>query len=171
MSKPNKKTLSAIAVLAILSSSTYAAEKLDVKIIGRQDNGGTYTYIVPGYSDSNSTTNVNCHGSVNYANCIGSTTTTGSSTPPRTWSYEVRGATLSLQLPDGRIAVVNCESKANWTDFSKMNQVHRSCRIPLVNNIRAEFDGDKATLRWSVSIDGKKMQSETYKILAVLDKP
>jgi len=40
----------------------------------------------------------------------------------------------------------------------------------LVNNIEAEFDGDKAKLKWSVSIDGKKMQSETYTILAVLDK-
>ena len=46
-----------------------------------------------------------------------------------------------------------------------------ACRMPLVNNIQAEFDGDKAKLRWKVSIDGKKWESETYKILAVLDKP
>ena len=52
-----------------------------------------------------------------------------------------------------------------------MNQVRRSCKIPLVNNIQAEFDGDKAKLKWSVSIDGKKLASETYKILAVIDKP
>jgi len=30
--------------------------------------------------------------------------------------------------------------------------------------------GDKAKLKWPVSIDGKKMQSETYKIIAVLPK-
>ena len=30
--------------------------------------------------------------------------------------------------------------------------------------------GDKAKLNWPVSIDGKKMESETYKILAVLAK-
>lgn len=85
-------------------------------------------------------------------------------------SYQVTGATLSLQLPDGRIAVVNCASKLNWTEWS-LNQVYRSCRVPLVNRVQAEFDGDKAKIKWSVSIDGKKMETETYKILGVLDKP
>ena len=42
--------------------------------------------------------------------------------------------------------------------------------MPLVDDIQGEFDGDKAKLKWSVSIDGKKMESETYKILAVLPK-
>jgi hypothetical protein len=86
-------------------------------------------------------------------------------------SYNVSGATLSLQLSDGRLAVVNCDSKVNWTDFSKMNQVRRSCKIPLANNIQAEFEGGKAKLKWPVSIDGKKLESETYRILAVIDKP
>jgi hypothetical protein len=108
---------------------------------------------------------------VNSVNCSGSSKSTTSSTPSQDVSYDVTGATLSLLLPDGRLAVVNCDSKLNWTDFSKMNQVRRSCKIPLVNNIQAEFDGDKAKLKWSVSIDGKKLASETYKILAVIDKP
>jgi hypothetical protein len=43
--------------------------------------------------------------------------------------------------------------------------------MPLVNEIQAEFDGDKAKLQWPVSIDGKKTESETYKILAILSKP
>ena len=30
---------------------------------------------------------------------------------------------------------------------------------------------DNAKLIWPVSLDGKKMQSETYKILGILDKP
>jgi hypothetical protein len=34
-----------------------------------------------------------------------------------------------------------------------------------------EFDGDKAKLKWPVSLDGKKNESETYKILAVVSKP
>ena len=38
----------------------------------------------------------------------------------------------------------------------------------LVDDIWAEFNGDKATLRWSVSLDGKKFDSETYKVLAVV---
>jgi hypothetical protein len=48
---------------------------------------------------------------------------------------------------------------------------HRSCRMPLVDTLQVDFKGDNAKLIWSVSIDGKKMQSETYKILGVLDKP
>ena len=83
-------------------------------------------------------------------------------------SYDVTGATLSLQLPDGRVAVVNCASKVNWTEFN-MN-TYRSCRVPFVNTVRADFFGDGAKLQWSVSIDGKKTQSETYKIIAVLEK-
>jgi hypothetical protein len=43
--------------------------------------------------------------------------------------------------------------------------------MPLVDSIQVEFKGDSAKLIWPVSIDGKKMQSETYKILGVLDKP
>jgi hypothetical protein len=43
--------------------------------------------------------------------------------------------------------------------------------MPLVDTLQVDFKGDNAKLIWSVSIDGKKMQSETYKILGVLDKP
>jgi hypothetical protein len=148
----------------------YAArgKSLDVQIIDRQSSDTNYAYVVPGYSNSTSNTNVNCFGSVNNVNCSGSTRTTGSAEPARQVSYQVRGATFSLQLPDGRVAVVNCESKyALKGDYIN----RRSCRMPLVNSIQAEFDGDKAKLQWSVSIDGKKTESETYKILAVLDKP
>ena len=74
-------------------------------------------------------------------------------------SYNVTGSTLTLKLPDGRQAVVNCESKRNR---GLTGGLRRSCRIPLVNKIEAEFDGDNAKLEWVVSIDGKKMQSETY---------
>jgi hypothetical protein len=47
----------------------------------------------------------------------------------------------------------------------------RDCRKPLVDNITAEFHGDKAKLECVVSLDGKKMASETYKVLAILEKP
>lgn len=73
-------------------------------------------------------------------------------------------------LPDGRIAIVNCAAKVNWTEWSNPS-FYRSCRIPLVSNIVAEFDGDKARLKWPVSIDGKKLQIETYRVLGVLEKP
>jgi hypothetical protein len=85
-------------------------------------------------------------------------------------TYQVRGATLSLLLPDSRLVVVNCDAKTNWTDWHQ--GIYRSCRVPLANtDIQAKFDGDRATLIWSVSLDGKKKESETYKILGILSKP
>lgn len=36
-----------------------------------------------------------------------------------------------------------------------------------MDNIQAEFSGDKAKLKWPVSIDGKKLQSETHKIKVI----
>jgi hypothetical protein len=158
----------AVVVLFLMAAPAFA-QKLAVKIISRQNNDTDYTYVVPGYSASNSNTNANCFGNVNNVNCNGSTRTTGSSTPAQQVSYHVRGATFSLQLPDGRVAVVNCESKFAER-YAGPQGNRRSCRVPLADEIEAEFDGDKAKLKWSVSLDGKKMESETYKILGVLAK-
>ena len=164
-----KKT--AALVLTILVCATSAsAQKLAVKIIDRQDNDTDYTYVVPARWFSNSNTNVNCGGSDTNVNCNGSTNATGTITPAHQVPYHVRGATYTLQLPDGRAAVVNCESKFA-EHFAGHAGNHRSCRMPLVENIEAEFHGDKAKLIWVVSLDGKKMESETYKVLAILDKP
>ncbi len=164
-----KKT--AALVLTILACATSAsAQKLAVKILDRQDNDTDYTYVVPAQWFSNSNTNVNCGGSDTNVNCNGSTNTAGTITPAHQVPYHVRGATFTLQLPDGRAAVVNCESKFKERMAGPAGN-HRSCRMPLVENIEAEFHGDKAKLIWVVSLDGKKMQSETYKVLAILDKP
>jgi hypothetical protein len=158
-------------VLTILTCTTFAsAQKLAVKIIDRQDNDTDYTYVVPAHWFSNSNTNVNCGGSDANVNCNGSTNTTGTIIPAQQVPYHVRGATFTLQLPDGRAAVVNCESKFKERMAGRAGN-HRSCRMPLVENIEAEFHGDNAKLIWVVSLDGKKMQSETYKVLAILDKP
>jgi hypothetical protein len=158
-----------VVACVLLVASVHAGQKLDVKIIDRRDNATRYAYVVPGSSQTNANANANCVGGAGSANCTASGTSTTSTLPPRVYSYDVTGATLSLQLPDGRLAVVNCSGKANWTELR--GGLIRSCRIPLVDNIQAEFDGDNAKLMWSVSIDGKKMQSETYKILAVIEKP
>jgi hypothetical protein len=155
--------------IALLTAASTFAQELSVKIIGRQDNETAYTYVVPGYSSSNSSTNVNCSSTDTNVNCSGSTQTTGTSTVPHEVSYRVTGATFSLLLPDGRVVVVNCESKFA-EHFAGHAGNHRSCRVPLVDDIEAEFNGDKAKLKWNVSLDGKKMASETYKILAVLTK-
>src|ERR1700679_1807728 len=125
-------------VLACAASSS--AQKLDVKIIDRQDKEDEYDYAAV------------------YNNvAVGK-------------AFKVHGATFTLQLPDGRLAVVNCESKFAEHMAGRAGN-HRSCRMPIVDGIQAEFHGDNAKLIWPVSLDGKKMQSETYKILGILDKP
>jgi hypothetical protein len=155
----------AIAGLVLACPASASAQKIDVKIVGRQDSQTGYTYVVPGHFSSQSNSNVNCNLNPYDVACTGSTSTTGSISPPQNISYSVRGATFTLQLPDGRVAVVNCVGKLNWDN---LNGAYRSCRAPLVDNIQAEFQGDNAKLQWVVSLDGKKTQSETYKVLAVL---
>jgi hypothetical protein len=128
-----------VPVVVVFVVAPAFAQKLAVKIINRQDN----------------------------ATNISSTFVVPNYFVHR--EFQVRGATLALQLPDGRVAVVNCESKFA-EHFAGHAGNRRSCRLPLVDDIQAEFDGDQAKLKWVVSIDGKKMESETYKILAVLAK-
>ena len=64
---------------------------------------------------------------------------------------------------------MNCASKTNMTDWSA--GARRSCRMPIVDEIEVEFNKDSAKLIWPVSIDGKKTESETYKIIGILKKP
>ena len=158
------------AALVLMSATCASAQKLQVKIIERQDNQTGYTYVVPAHSFSNSTANVNCNSDDTNTNCSGSGTTTATITPSHEISYHVTGATFSLLLPDGRVAVVNCQSKFA-EHFAGPAGNHRSCRMPIVDSIEVDFHGDKAKLIWPVSLDGKKKASETYKVLGILGEP
>lgn len=130
----------AVAGLILVCAASASAQKLDVKIIDRQGKEDEYDYAAV------------------YNNvAVGK-------------SFKVHGATFTLQLPDGRLAIVNCESKFAEHMAGRVGN-RRSCRTPLVDSIQADFKGDNAKLIWPVSLDGKKMQSETYKILGILDKP
>jgi hypothetical protein len=159
-----------IPALLFLCSTPMFAQKLGVTIVDRQDNETDASYVIPGhfYSQSNGSANCNTYGTS--ANCSGTSSTSGFSTPAHQVSYHVRGATFALQLPDGRIAVVNCDSKFSERMVGAAGN-RRSCRKPIVDSIQAEFKGDNAKLYWPVSLDGKKLQSETYKVLGILDKP
>lgn len=171
-----------VASLVLVWSALLSAQQLDVRIIGRQDSDTDYSYVVPGhftsYSSTNGSLNANCStldaGAIANTNCNGATQSTttvnGVSTPAQAVSFHVRGATLTLQLPDGRVAVVNCTSKFKER-FAGPRGNHRDCRVPLVDDLQADFHGDNAKLEWNVSLDGKKIQSETYKIVAVLGRP
>jgi hypothetical protein len=165
-----KLVLMAATVLWIIVHDVNAADKFEVRVtvIDRRDSAMSYTYRLPGYSNATTNANVNCIANPSNVNCAGSSRTTGSYVPPVTGSYTVQGATLALQLPDGRVAVVNCESKYKMRGDG-VNR--RSCRIPPVDAMQVEFNGNKAKLKWPVSLDGKKLESETYKIVTVSDKP
>jgi hypothetical protein len=151
-----------IFALVFLCAIPASAQKLSVKIIDRQEHDGSYNYFVPGHSYSNSDTNVNCNGSDSYANCNGTSTTNTVSTPALLGSFSVRGATFSLLLPDGRIAVVNCDIKFA-EHFAGAAGNHRNCRQPLVDNIQADFHGGNAKLEWVVGLDGKKRNQKHIK--------
>ena len=153
-----------VAVLSIVflaPRSQAQKKKLSVQIVNRQSSATEYTYAVPGYATANC--NASVYGNTASGNCV------ASGAPASSGSYSVHGATLSLLLPDGRIVVVNCNAKPNWTDWSHPT-AYRGCREPITNSIEAEFDGDNAKLEWPVSIDGKKKQNETYKIIGILTK-
>ena len=156
----------AILCSAICTGVVFA-QTLEVTVISRQNSDTAYSAVIPGYSSSTSSSDVNCYAGSTNVNCTGSGRTTGYSTLPREVSYSVTGATLSLLLPDGRVAVVNCISKYRPRgDYIN----RRSCRMPMVDTFEVEFKGKDAKLRWPVSLDGKKFESETYRIVGVLDK-
>jgi hypothetical protein len=147
----------------LLVVPAYSAETLKVTIINRRYNATEYTYTAPAQAVAESNSTANCSASGSNVSCYGSTRTTASEVEAHTTSYSVQGATLTLQLSDGRIAIVNCASKYS----PKGDYINaRSCRQPLVDDIQVEFRGSNAKLKWPVSIDGKKMESETYKIVA-----
>ena len=60
---------------------------------------------------------------------------------------------------------VTCESKYSLR-FDYINR--RSCRTPPADEVTAEFNGNEAKLIWSVSLDNRKTQSETYTILNIV---
>jgi hypothetical protein len=135
--------------------------------------------VVPGYTYSSYQSNPAWTGKGTTGYGVQTTGAT-MNIPAQQHSYDVRGAALSLQLPDGRIAVVNCTSKTNWTDIHHSNQMNRSCRIPpdSATTLQAKFDGTDAKLSWEwqekkmISLNDAKIvthkESESYKLIDVL---
>ncbi|RSL19273.1 hypothetical protein EDE15_4935 [Edaphobacter aggregans] len=161
------RKLGVLVGIFVLCPVAVSAQLLNVKIIQRQNGETQYTYQVAGHSTSTGSGNANCYSSGDTVNCNSSSSTNTSTTAPQMISYSVAGATYSLLLPDGRVAVVNCTSKFA-EHFAGPAGNKRSCRMPIVDKLQAEFKGKNAKLIWPVSLDGKKMESETYTILGIL---
>ncbi len=154
-----------IAAVTVLASGV-CGQVFDVKVIARQDSATSYSYAVPAWSNSTTNASANCTDYPGGAACSGSSATQGASMPARSGVLQVTGATLTLQLPDGRIAVVNCHSKYQVIS----GPAHRrSCRVPFRDeDIQVELGGgNSAKLRWLVNHDGTKRESETYFLLGI----
>jgi hypothetical protein len=142
------------------------AQKLEATVLYRQDSDVNYFAVIPGYTSPEVVSSPNCALDPDPAECSPATHTNQLLSAQGEVTYNVVGTTLSLLLPDGRIALVNCVNKYS----SKGNYVNRrSCGMPLSEHVQAEFNGKTAKLKWSVGTDGKT-ESETYKIVAYLDK-
>ncbi|MFN7916901.1 MAG: hypothetical protein U0Q55_16270 [Vicinamibacterales bacterium] len=160
------KTILALMAAATLLASDAPAQTFTAAVMDRQSSESRYSYVVPGRVQTQSFGLVDCGVLGNSVNCSGSSTGSAVVTPPRPIAYSVMGATLTLGLPDGRVVVVNCDSKYALR-FDYINR--RSCRVPLADRVSVTFNGDAAKLSWSVSLDGRKAQSETYKILGIIE--
>jgi hypothetical protein len=141
------------------------AQKIDVSVLYRQNSDTSYRAVIPGYSTSDADESGSCALDPNPANCPAPNHTAGSA--PGDVSYTLVGTTLSLLLPDGRVAVVNCVNRYS----EKGNYINRrSCAMPMVEHLEAEFTGQSAKLKWLVGAGGRKTESETYKVVALLEK-
>lgn len=101
---PVMKTLTICFIAWVLSPSIALAQKLDVKVLHRQDSDQSYEYAT--YFTGQSA-----------GQAAGAT-------------FHVTGAALTLQLPDGRVVVVNCTDKFAEKMRGPVGN-HRSCRVPL----------------------------------------
>jgi len=148
----------------LVCADSVEAQKLDATVLYRQSSDSAYSALIPGYSAPDAP---DCAADAANAECFRPTHASGAG--PIAHSYNVVGTTLSLQLPDGQIAVVNCINKSKFSS-SGAYIVQRNCGMPMVEHVEAELKGDMARLEWPKAPDSKKTESEKYRIVAVLHK-
>ena len=158
------------AAIALTLTPAAFAQTLLVRIVERQDTKTELTADIPDQAETtaskSSTGEKKTGGAGGAAGNDKSAAKSDKGTQTR--SYTVTGAKLTLQLPDRRLVRVTCESKYALR-FDYINR--RSCRTPPADEVTAEFNGDEAKLIWSVSLDNRKTQSETYTILNIVPSP
>jgi hypothetical protein len=159
MSKLYWLALGVIVASLAFGARPVTAQKVEVSVLYRQDSDTSYLAVIPGYSDPGSDGNGACLLDPNPADCPAPNRSTAS-------IPTLVGTTLSLLLPDGRVAVVNCVNRYS----EKGNYINRrGCGMPMVEHVEAEFHGDSAKLWWPVGQDGR-IESEKYRVVALLDK-
>jgi len=153
------------ALSTLISAGSVAAQKVSVSVLYRQDSDIVYHAVIPGYSGPNADVTGACTLDPDPANCPDPKQNDDLKAAP---TYLLLGTTLSLGLPDGRIALVNCVSRHS----ANGNYINRhSCGMPLSERADAEFIGQSARLSWTLAANGNRVESETYRIVALLAKP
>ena len=176
-SSPGREKSPSPSRAAMASLKSKGPLVLNVTIVDRKSSDTLYTYVSPALATSASTPNPTCapqltrvtpsSTSVN-VHCGGTSSVKTAFRPSLERGYAVRGTTFTLKLPDGRHLVVNCDT----TSALNVDDVNRErCRTPLLDQIGVQIDGDNAKLIWPIGIDGKKNESETYRVLAILGDP
>lgn len=156
-------SLGLVPLSLIFSVRSASAQKVDASVLYRQNSDNRYIAIIPGYTGPESDITGACLLDPDPANCPQTDANGAGGTP----TYMVVGTTLSLLLPDGRVAVVNCQNRYS----AKGDSVNRrNCGMPMVPHVEADFNGQIAKLTWPAGADGKKTESETYKVVAMLGK-
>jgi hypothetical protein len=155
--------IAAAIVCFVICADSVNAQKLDATVLYRQSSDSAYSVLVPGYSAAGAP---DCAADVANSECFRPTTPVSETSPV---SRSVIGTTLSLLLPDGKVAVLNCVNKSKYSSRGAYI-VLRNCAMPMVEHVEAELKGDMAKLEWPITPDGKKTESEKYKIVAVLDR-
>jgi hypothetical protein len=152
------------AAIALTITPAAFAQTLLVHIVERQESKTELTAEIPDQADSTASKSLTGEKKAGSSDKSAAKADKGT----QTRSNSVTGATLTLQLPDRRLVRVTCESKYALR-FDYINR--RSCRTPPADDVTAEFKGDEAKLIWSVSLDNRKTQSETYTILNIVPSP
>ena len=142
------------------------ADRVQVQIVKRANTETDFRRSYEASSHSTTAATSACDDASSQVTCKGSATTSTTHSPAGVYGYIVNGATLALKVPDGRFAIVNCESKYSLK-FDFVNC--RSCKVPPADVVNAEFVGGNVKLSWSVSLDGKRFETELYKVLGILE--
>jgi hypothetical protein len=139
-----------LAAIVLFLSVSAVAQKMPVKVLRHSVDGKSVTRFIPGLGLANGT-----------ATAYGNTATASGSSvylPAHTQELTLNRIEMLLLLPDGRRAGVYCND--HGIGLTK-ERIH-SCKNPEVDELEADFSGDKVKLTWGVGLDGKKKESETY---------
>ena len=153
-----KKTMLFWALAVSASAQTY-----NVKIIQWLPIASEHEESKPATVTTNAQAAAGCKSGSTSTACKGNNQTTTTIQAAKTVRYETQGWQMRLLLPDGRTVLASCSSKFNWGSEAQ----YRDCRTPPSAEAIAEFKGKNAKLKWPVSLDGKKFESESYEIIKI----